>query len=234
MSETREIATIADNNRESTLRLPRSIPWLTFLLAGLSILIMAIPGTSLKLQYEHTAIDVGQYWRLFSCHLTHWSANHLFWDVLMFIALGALAELHDRKSFIAAITISACMIPLLLAGLMPGLDTYRGLSGIDSALTGLIATSILCERRKETGWTFEKITAVTALGGLTLKMLYEAWAGAAIFVASTTESPVPAAHLAGAFCGILAAATALIRNAARTRPQRSIQSEPEKGVQICY
>ena len=43
------------------------------------------------------ALQAGEIWRLATCHLTHWNAEHLQWDLLMFVVLGAVCELRNPR-----------------------------------------------------------------------------------------------------------------------------------------
>ena len=58
------------------------------------VLALAVAALNLAgaLQYDRGAIAAGQVWRIITGHFTHWSADHLSWDVAVFAVLGLLAE----------------------------------------------------------------------------------------------------------------------------------------------
>ncbi len=77
----------------------RRLPWLTLLLSALAAgLVLCGIGTE-GLEFDRTAISAGQIWRLATGHFTHWNADHMAWDVMMFAVLGAMIERHNRWSY---------------------------------------------------------------------------------------------------------------------------------------
>ncbi|MDZ7618556.1 MAG: rhombosortase, partial [Patescibacteria group bacterium] len=83
------------------------------------------------LQFDRTAIAAGQLWRLATCHLTHWSVDHLFWDVATFACLAAICQSESRRATWICLAASAMAIPAAVWLFMPDMPTYRGLSGLD-------------------------------------------------------------------------------------------------------
>jgi hypothetical protein len=84
----------------------------------------------------------------------------------------------------------------------PEMETYRGLSGIDTALFGLIVADLLGRRLIERNWK-SAFWFSLLLVGLLAKMLAETLAGTNIFVSDTSFVPVPIAHLIGAVIGLM-------------------------------
>jgi rhomboid family GlyGly-CTERM serine protease len=179
----------------------KHLPILTFFLAGLALAIHASPTATAALQFEREAIFRGELWRVFSGHLTHFGVDHLRWDVIALLAFGSLAEMRARVGFILCVTVSALVISLGVAFFQPQFAIYRGLSGIDSALFGLVTVDLL-----RTGWR-ERDRLMTACGALALagflaKSAYELITGTAFFVdADASFEAVPLAHLLGAIVG---------------------------------
>jgi hypothetical protein len=89
--------------------------------------------------------------------------------------------------------------------LQPGLPTYRGLSGLDSALfvTGALA---LGERLFREGRRVVGIAAFASVAALAAKVAYELATGQTLFVDAARVGfvPVPLAHVAGALAGMFA------------------------------
>ena len=68
------------------------------LLAGcLACLAFFMPGAASLLQYDRDCVEAGEIWRLITSHWTHWSAEHLVWDIVVFIALLVLSLRIDIK-----------------------------------------------------------------------------------------------------------------------------------------
>lgn len=174
----------AARQRSATAR--PALPVVTIAIAMIAIVV----GVPSMLQFDRALVLHGQLWRLVSCHLTHWSVEHLLWDLLVFAALGCMCERADRRAFVATFVVGAIAISMSLFALP--LDTYRGLSGIDSALFGLFAIQ---QRR------FAPIFLIAFIA----KTIFELATGHAIFVHSAASGfvPVPLAHLVGAAVGVL-------------------------------
>jgi rhomboid family GlyGly-CTERM serine protease len=140
--------------------------------------------------------DIRETYRLFTCHLTHWSPEHLAWDLGVFVVLGTICERMSRPRFIVCLISAAVVIVLSIAVLQPGL--YRGLSGIDSALLAWLAVSLL---RRDHGWP--RWFAAALLAAFLAKSGCELTMGRSLFVDSHAGGfvPAPVAHLAGAAVG---------------------------------
>ena len=175
----------------------------SLLLALIALGVHFTPAIANGLQFDRVAVAAGQFWRLATCHLTHWSADHLFWDVLMFAALGMICEqmsrVHTRRCLIAA----AAVIPLAVWLTLPNITIYRGLSGIDSALFGLLVGLILKDKSHSRATVLIVLMLAVTFGA---KICYETLANATLFVESGgVFTPVPLAHLVGGVVGVASA-----------------------------
>jgi hypothetical protein len=96
------------------------------------------------------------------------------------------------------------LIPLTLWVGLPDLQTYRGLSGIDSALFALLATLLLKQEWQARRWKWVVPLALVCLA-FAAKVGYELATGLTIFVDSRAVAmiPVPLAHGAGAGVGVM-------------------------------
>jgi rhomboid family GlyGly-CTERM serine protease len=196
-------------------RRPAPFPAVTLGLCALALLTAQLPGAGAALVFERGALAAGECWRLLTGHWVHWSTDHLLWDVGTFAALGAACELRSRRRFAVCVVGSALAISAAVFYLLPELERYGGLSGIDCALFALLGTELWRERRREGG---RKAAALAAALGtaLALKLGFEFFSGGNVFVANLGASivPVPAAHVAGAAVGLavpLAGALAPLR-----------------------
>ena len=184
-----------------------ALPWLAFLLTAVAVGVSLLPDSGAGLAYERGPIAAGELWRLVTGHFVHWSAGHLVWDVGTFLVLGAACELRSRKRFSLCLAGSVVAIPCAVWLLLPELELYAGLSGIDSALFALLGADLVHEQWEKRN----PATLVLALAlslALALKVGFEITTGGTVFVADLASGivPVPRAHLAGALVGLLASA----------------------------
>ena len=163
---------------------------LTLLLAALAVGAWLAPGVAPLLQYDRSALSRGELWRLLTGHLTHWTADHLLWDVAVFAAAGAACERGGRRTYAALLAAAALGVSAAVFLALPTMRTYRGLSGVDTALVAYLTVTRLRGR-----W------AMAGISLLLLKLAVEAATGATAFVAPAGFAPVPLAHAAGAAVG---------------------------------
>lgn len=180
------------------------LPIVSLLLAAVAVAIAAIPGAAMALQFDRSMIaDNGSIWQVVTGHWTHWSLSHLFWDVLAFAVLGALCETTDWRRFLWCVAASIPAIPAVLWFTEPWMQTYRGLSGIDSGLFALFVTGLMKNAARERDRLVLVIGAAlfTAFVG---KLAFEFVAGQTVFVDSAAAGmvPVPMAHVVGMIVGL--------------------------------
>jgi hypothetical protein len=60
----------------------------TWFIALVALAVHFLPGAVDMLEFDRQALAAGEWWRYLTGYVTHWSTNHLFWDVLMFVVLG--------------------------------------------------------------------------------------------------------------------------------------------------
>ena len=183
------------------------VPFATILMSVAAIAIWLAPGTTVVMHYDRLAIGAGEWWRFFSCHWTHFSVSHLFWDTGAFAILGAICELRNRTKFLTCVLGSSVLISIAVWIFAPQVQTYRGLSGIDSALFVLLAVDVLRSEAIRGG----RIHIVAGAGLLLilfmLKTVLEVVGGKTIFIdgAAAGMVPLPLAHLVGAVVGAICA-----------------------------
>lgn len=180
----------------------KEFPLLTCLTAVVALAVATSSNAMELFQFERTALARGEVWRLWTGHLTHFGFEHLKWDVIAFLAFGSLVELRSRRAWWICLGLGALVISAGVGVFQPQFTTYRGLSGIDSALFAFVVADLMRD-----GWTTRDrptlIIAVLALAGFLAKSGYELVTGLTVFVPpSTVFEPVPLAHLLGAAIGI--------------------------------
>jgi hypothetical protein len=144
---------------------------------------------------------LGQLVQLFCCHFRHWSGEHLFWDLGMFALLGAICERISRCGMLVAVVGSICLIPPLVGIFHSSVLTYRGLSGLDTALFGMAVVYLALAKLRDRDHG-EALIYFGLLIGMLLKICHELIFGT-VFVESNNFLPVPAAHIVGAVIGIV-------------------------------
>jgi rhomboid family GlyGly-CTERM serine protease len=201
--------------RRSRPRRSAGLPWLT---AAVVAGALAIAGFGLEspLQFERDAVARGEVWRLLTAHLTHFGRDHLQWDLLAFGMLGVIAERWSRRTMATALGISAIAVSVSVWLIQPQFSTYRGLSGLDSALFGiaLAQCGLTAWRSRQTGLA---AFAALALAGFVIKSGYEWLARDTWFVREAEFEPVPLAHIIGALSGAAIAMVSHNRRAVRHR-----------------
>ncbi len=183
----------------------RQFPLLTAGLSLVALVIWALPGAGAAFQFERGAIGGGALWRLVTGHWTHWSGDHLAWDLVVFAVFGALLERRSRRGFAGIVAGSALAIAAAVWLGAPQLQFYRGLSGIDSALFAAFFAQLLRDAWRERSWLAAAVPLL-ALLGFVGKSVYELATGATLFVDATAAFvAVPLAHLVGAAVSVAAA-----------------------------
>ena len=175
-------------------------------LAFFTALIAAIPGCPEFLQFDTLAVANGEVWRIITGHFCHWNLDHLFWDLSMFLLLGIMLEREERTRILLCLGFCFASIIPAIAIFSPEIQTYRGLSGIDSGLFVLLMTlmSKEAQKSKQYLWSTCCLLGILALMG---KTLYEMKTGATLFVDHEAAGmiPIPLSHLLGGVSGFLAA-----------------------------
>ena len=202
------------------LRITR-LPAVTLALSVAAVVVHTLPpAIDATVQFERTALAAGEWWRLITCHFTHWSPDHFAWDFMMFALLGGACEVTSRRRTLVTFGISTLAIPLAVLLWQPQLQAYRGLSGLDSALFGLLAVDLLWEKLAESD--SRSIAAIALLiVAFIAKTGFETVTGSAVFADSARGGfvPVPLAHLVGFLVGaITSVAAAFTSNRFRMQP----------------
>jgi rhomboid family GlyGly-CTERM serine protease len=187
----------------------------------LAIAAALLPGSWLELQRR------GAMWRIATCHFTHFTYEQLAWDALVFLFLGILCARENSAAFRATLLASVVVVPISVLALSD-VTTYRGLSGIDSALFGLL---LVTESRR---------SRMVALCGVAFaaKIVFEMRTGATIFVHSDAFTAVPVAHLAGALVGVIVATSQRVFNSSIAQVSRgcsgSLRSSLSHGIRCGF
>jgi len=177
---------------------------ITLTIAAISILSFLFPAITGAMELDTTTNLLSQIPQLFSCHMLHWSLDHLSWDLMMFVLVGAICERRNRVGYAMVLLLSAILIPVFVANMDSSLSSYRGLSGLDTGIFAFAAILLIEEAFKERNWQSVFMYGALFLGMLG-KIVCELTFGGTLFVESSNFSPVPIAHIVGAVVGIVVA-----------------------------
>ena len=101
-------------------------------------LAFAPPVLTDALAYERQAILSGQFWRLWTGHLVHFSLRHALADGSVLFLLGLVVEpLAGTRRLCVALAGGAALISAALLLCVPGLQQYRGASGLDMMMAAM-------------------------------------------------------------------------------------------------
>lgn len=174
--------------------------WPVGALLGVLFALLASSPTWAPVFEWQRGLTANEPWRLLTGHFTHWSADHLHWDLLVFAIFGALLEMRCRRAFGGIVLLSGLGLGVLLPFLHPAMEAYRGLSGIDCALAAAVGAVHLQMRSRG-----ERAIGVAILAFVGVKVALEFNAAGPFFVDSAGAGFVslPAAHGIGALVGFL-------------------------------
>lgn len=166
-------------------------------------LLCVAPALAPHLVCTRDAISDGEPWRWLTGHWVHASGDHLLWDVSAFVLLGVPCAAASRACFFACVPLAALSIPGLLFTTCPQLGSYCGLSGIDSALFGLLVAMLLARAVAGRDTLLAVIAALLA-AAFVGKFVWEAASSTTLFVDTSAlrATPQPLAHAAGFVVGV--------------------------------
>jgi hypothetical protein len=118
----------------------------------------------------------------------------------MFVVLGTMCERRATTRYAAVLTSAALAIPLICLSAQPTVESYRGLSGLDTALFCLLSTSLLAEHA-HSGDRRQAFIFAMLLLALGCKLIFEFYSGSTLFVHQSEFVPLPIAHLVGGLIG---------------------------------
>lgn len=177
----------------------KHLPWWSISGTAAALICAAVPDLFSVLVYDRSLIATGEYWRLLSCHLLHWSSSHLWYNCVVFLLLGAWCELQDSGATPRLYLLSVLLISAVLWLSAPQLQWYCGLSGIIAAQVVLALRSTWLQGQDR--WERTLFTLIFA--GLLLKICYEQFSQQSVFASMDSIPPSALAHLAGMLSGFL-------------------------------
>jgi rhomboid family GlyGly-CTERM serine protease len=160
------------------------------------------------LLYTRADIFAGQVWRMWTGHLVHFNANHLLWDLAVFLPAGVWLERTTPSLARWFYALAPLAISALLLTLEPTLSYYAGLSGL---ATGVLVLLALVQLRRDTAgprWSWAGVLLLVAA-----KVVVELRAHAPLVVRfDPGVRTVPLAHIGGIACALIAALLVALRS----------------------
>lgn len=170
-------------------------PWITLSLSAFFVFLYILGGNTFDtLVFDRDAILNGELWRFFTGHMVHYNFDHLVWDLIAFIILGAVIELNNSKQLILSLAISSIGVSFWLYYFEPIIMTYCGLSG---SLNGLLVVASMIQWKKTESRMYFFVMLST-IG----KICYEFTTNQTVFV-SMSAHPMPSSHLVGFISGLI-------------------------------
>jgi len=172
-------------------------------------LVQAWPGAPGAMEFRRAGIAAGQWWRLLTGNLVHFSWLNLAANAAAFALLCAVARSRGLPA-ISVLVGFALAVGLGVYLFARGIESYRGLSGVSFALLAMVLVDMALARRSAVSAVWVGVLAL--LAG---RAVFEAATGRALLPTSLPAGPcvVGAAHLAG----LAAGSAAGLAQAARRR-----------------
>ncbi len=151
------------------------------LLAMLLVTANLLPGEAVE--WRRGAIGHDEPWRLWTGQFCHWSGLHLAGNLAAAAAIGVIIGRPVRR-WLAVLPLVAPLLSLFLLVAAPGLESYRGLSG----LVGVLVAAAVVE-----GGTPGRLLGIVYLG----KLVFDAATGSGSALLPAGIDVSWAAHLGG-------------------------------------
>lgn len=129
------------------------LPVLTLTLIGTALLVYWLPHLSTLLVYDRQSILAGEWWRLGSAPLVHFSASHLGWNILVLGTAGWVIETGEYGHLWLVCALAALIPGTVYILGAPELAVYGGLSGLATgAVAYLCLGNLFSKGRKRMLW----------------------------------------------------------------------------------
>lgn len=174
-------------------------PVRTLLLCGAAVAVHFLGEWQASLVFDRAAIAAGEWWRIATGNLAHYSPSHLLFNVLALAVAGTLIETRRLPHLGVLFLAGSVAIGLTIWFAEPGLRYYAGLSGLATAAVVYLCLHGLGDRGS---WRW---LCIAVLAGVAAKLGAELLFGFSLFAAAEPPpfTPVPLSHAAGAATALL-------------------------------
>jgi len=189
-------------------RVGRATPWLSLAVSSFALFLsLHRLGDAGVYALRPDRLFAGELHGLWTGHLVHYNATHLWADLLAFAVWAAAVELESRRLLALTLVLGTPLLSLAILVASPELREYRGLSALDCALV----TELVLVRGFGVGTTRRaagplRMLALAAVALFAAKCGYELANGHAVFARDLGPGVVlvVAAHPLGALTGAIA------------------------------
>ncbi len=176
-----------------------AFPWVTCTISLAASAALWFPVLSSAFIYDRSLIITGEVWRCWTGHIVHFSANHFWWDMVIFVPVGCWLERIRPKRIRWFYVICPLAISTALLVVEPALERYAGISGVATGALVLLAGLQLRRRPAEPAWFW-----LTVLGLVAAKIGFELMGNDSLLVDLPGSVRVaPLAHIGGLLCGLI-------------------------------
>jgi rhomboid family GlyGly-CTERM serine protease len=106
------------------------LPVVSSIIIVISLFVYLFDSLSMMLVYERDAILDGEFWRVFSGHLVHFSGLHFSFNIIALGVTGWIIEKRGYPGFGLLVLMMSFVIGVSMMALKPNMQFYGGLSGI--------------------------------------------------------------------------------------------------------
>lgn len=169
-----------------------------FMVLGLLMLLLQLNNQWAEplLQFDRSALEQGELWRLFSAHLLHTNRWHFLMNLTALVVIFLMHAPHYNLSRLCyLLMVGFALIGLSIWFWSPQINYYVGLSGWLHALLVWGACQDI-QRQWSSGWLI--------LAGVAAKIGWEQWQGASQQLVMLIDADVAIdAHFYGALTGVV-------------------------------
>lgn len=169
-------------------------PFLLLAIALLAALATGVPVLRQVMVFDREAILAGEWWRLLTCQLVHFSASHLACNLAVLGVFGVIIQRRRYRGFNSLCAAAFLAVAPLVLLWQPRVQYFGGLSGLATAAVILVALHGLADADGS------RKLCLLALVGVAAKAAFEWTTLTSLFASfpNRTIIPSPLSHLAGA------------------------------------
>lgn len=178
---------------------PEKLPW-AFLALAVIVLVIQLNGPwRSALVFDRTAIEGGEWWRIWTGHLVHFGWPHFVADAALFLILGWLLERENPIATRSALLVMPAFISWAIYTFDPTMLQFGGLSALNLGLLVFLAGKGW--QKNWTDWFWPAVLAIY-VGEIVLESaLGRGRGGGMIKFDDPTVQVATLAHVAGAIYG---------------------------------
>lgn len=183
---------------QSLLRRP---PWIYLALSVVALVFQLVPAWRDSLLYDRSALESGEWGRIWTGQLVHFGWPHFIADTGLFLILGWLLDARHPVFSRLALVILPVFIAATLYWLDPRMARYGGLSAVNLGL--LVYLALQGWRRDWTDWFWPAVLLIY-VGEVIFEIAQGGRGGGLIRFDDPSVRVATSAHIVSAFYALLA------------------------------